>query len=128
MEQGVATMTTASGHTTAITARKVINTDVFDATGNKIGEVKDIVLDKTSNNIMFAVLGFGGVLGMGEKYHPVPWSELDYAKDRDGYTINLTKEQLQAAPNATLDELTRDDGRAYRDLAFAHYKTKPYWH
>jgi sporulation protein YlmC with PRC-barrel domain len=121
-------MPTATGHTTAITARKVIDTAVFDAAGRKIGEVKDIVLDKTSNNIMFAVVGFGGLLGIGEKYHPVPWSELDYAKDRDGYIVNLTKEQLQAAPNATLDELTRDDGRAYRDLAFAHYKAKPYWH
>ena len=56
------------------------------------------------------------------------WSELDYSKDRDGYTVNLTKEQLQAAPNATLEELTRDDGRAYGDLAFAHYRSKPYWH
>jgi sporulation protein YlmC with PRC-barrel domain len=121
-------MATASGHTTAITASRVLDTDVFDASGHKIGEVKDIVLDKTSNNIMFAVVGFGGFLGMGERYHPVPWSELDYRKDQDGYVVNLTKDQLQAAPNATLDELTRDDGRAYRDLAFAHYNAKPYWH
>ena len=121
-------MPTPSGHTTAITARKVIDTNVFDASGKKIGEIKDIMLDKTSNNIMFAVVGFGGLLGMAEKYHPVPWSELDYSKDRDGYIVNLTKEQLQAAPNATLEELTSDDGRAYRDLAFAHYRAKPYWH
>ena len=59
------------------------DTDVFDTTGNKIGEVKDVVLEKTSNNIMFAVVGFGGFLGMGERFHPVPWSELDYSEDRD---------------------------------------------
>ena len=41
---------------------------------DKIGKVEDIMLDKTSNNIMFAVVGFGGVLGMGEKYHPLPWA------------------------------------------------------
>ena len=75
-------MPTASGHTEAISARKVIDTDVFDANGNKIGEVKDVVLEKTSNNIMFAVVGFGGFLGMGERFHPVPWSELDYNEDR----------------------------------------------
>jgi len=74
------THTTASGHTSAISARKVIDTDVFDASGKKIGEVKDVVLDKTSNNIMFAVVGFGGLMGVGEKYHPIPWSELDYSE------------------------------------------------
>jgi sporulation protein YlmC with PRC-barrel domain len=70
-------MPTVSGHTSAIRAGKAIGTNVYDGTGKKIGEVKDIVLEKTSNNILFAVVGFGGVLGMGEKYHPVPWSELD---------------------------------------------------
>src|SRR5690606_35884633 len=69
-------MPTATGHTTAIRTGKAIGTSVFDGTGKKIGEVKDIVLEKTSNNIMFAVVSFGGVLGMGERYHPVPWSEL----------------------------------------------------
>jgi sporulation protein YlmC with PRC-barrel domain len=120
-------MTTPTGHTSAICARKVIDTNVYDASGTKIGEVKDIVLDKLSNNIMFAVVGFGGFLGIGEKYHPIPWSELDYSKIRNGYTVNLSREQLDAAPSTTLDELTRDDGRAYRDLV-AHYKSRPFWH
>ena len=121
-------MPTASGHTAAICAAKVIDTDVFDKAGKKIGEVKDIVLDKTSNNIMFAVVGFGGVLGVGEKYHPVPWSELDYQEDRDGYVVGFTKEQLAGAPAGSIEELTRDDGRAYRDRAFEYYRTEPYWH
>jgi sporulation protein YlmC with PRC-barrel domain len=120
-------MPTASGHTDAISARKVIDTDVFDTTGNKIGEVKDVVLEKTSNNIMFAVVGFGGFLGMGERFHPVPWSELDYSEDRDGYVVSFTKEQLKSAPTGSIDELVRNDGQGYRDRAFAHYKTRPYW-
>src|SRR4029450_3773732 len=101
--RGGSLMTTASGHTSAISARKVIDTDVFDASGKKIGEVKDVVLDKGSNNIMFAVVGFGGFLGMGEKFHPVPWSELDYNEDRDGYVVNFTKEQLQTAPVGSIE-------------------------
>ena len=71
-------MTTASGHTSAIRAKKVIGTTVKNTAGQKIGQVEDIVLDKTSNNIIFAVVGFGGFLGMNEKFHPVPWSALDY--------------------------------------------------
>ena len=120
-------MPTASGHTSAISARKVIDTDVFDANGNKIGEVKDVVLEKTSNNIMFAIVGFGGFLGMAERFHPVPWSELDYNEDQDGYVVSFTKDQLKSAPSGSIDDLVRNDGQSYRDRAFEHYKTRPYW-
>jgi len=121
-------MPTATGHTSAIRAGKAIGTNVFDQSGKKIGEVKDIVLEKTSNNILFAVVSFGGVLGMGEKYHPVPWSELDYDPQRGGYTVSFTAEQLKNAPSDSIEALTKGDGRTFRDRAFTHYGTKPYWH
>ena len=65
-------MTTSSGHTSAILASKVKGTAVYNDAGDRIGTVEDVVLDKQSNQIMFAALGFGGVLGLGEKYYPVP--------------------------------------------------------
>ncbi len=121
-------MTTATGHTSAIRARKVIGTNVKDTAGTTIGQVEDIVLDKQSNNIMFAIVGFGGFLGIGEKYHPVPWASLDYSKDQDGYVVSLTKEQLQAAPSDSLDALTKADGsQSYRDKAYDYYKAPRYW-
>jgi sporulation protein YlmC with PRC-barrel domain len=120
-------MPTASGHTTAIRAGKVIGTQVYDASGNRIGEIEDVMLEKTSNNIMFAVVGFGGFLGMGEKYHPVPWSELHYDEKRDGYTVSFTRDQLEKAPADSLDALSREDGRSYRDRAFDYYRSERYW-
>ncbi|HEY4365645.1 MAG TPA: PRC-barrel domain-containing protein [Steroidobacteraceae bacterium] len=120
-------MTTASGHTSAIRAKKVIGTSVKDTSGQKIGEVEDIVLDKQSNNIMYAVVGFGGFLGMGEKYHPMPWASLDYDESQNSYVVNLTKDQLKAAPADSIEALTRDDGTAYRDSAYTYYKTPRDW-
>jgi sporulation protein YlmC with PRC-barrel domain len=121
-------MPTATGHTSAIRAGKAIGTNVYDLSGKKIGEVKDIVLEKTSNSILFAVVSFGGVLGMGEKYHPVPWSELDYDPDQGGYRVSFTAEQLKNAPADSIEALTKGDGQTFRDRAFTHYGTKPYWH
>ena len=121
-------MTTATGHTQAICARKAIGTNVYDRAGDKLGKIEDIVLDKLSNNIMFAVLGSGGVMGMGEKYRPSPWSELDYDTDKGGYVVSFTKDQLREAPADSLEALTKDDGLAYRDRAFKHYGTEQYWH
>jgi sporulation protein YlmC with PRC-barrel domain len=94
-------MTTATGHTSAILASRVAGTKVRDASGESLGEIKDIVLDKTSNNIMFAVVSFGGVLGMGEKFHPLPWNELDYDPSLKSYVIDRTREQLEAAPSGS---------------------------
>jgi sporulation protein YlmC with PRC-barrel domain len=120
-------MTTASGHTSAIRAKKVLGTAVEDTTGTKIGEIEDIVLDKETNNIMFAVVGFGGFLGVGEKYHPLPWSMLDYDPEDDSYVVNVTKEQLKAAPADSIEALTSNDGLAFRDSAYSYYKAPKYW-
>lgn len=120
-------MTTASGHTTAIRARKVIGTPVKNRSGEKIGQVEDIVLDKVSNDIMFAIVGFGGFLGMAEKYHPMPWSALTYDEGEQAYVVNYTKDQLNAAPADSMEELTRNDGMLYRDRAYDYYHVTPYW-
>jgi len=120
-------MTTASGHTKAILASRVTGTRVRDGSGRDVGEVKDIVLDKTGDNIMFAVVSFGGFLGIGEKYHALPWRELNYEPASNSYRITWTKEQLQDAPADSLEELTREDGMPYRERAFDYYHTPRYW-
>ncbi len=119
-------MPTASGHTKAIRAKKVIGTNVKDPAGKKIGEVEDVMLDKESNNIMFAVVGFGGFLGMAEKYHPIPWSALEFDEDEDAYVVNYTREQLESAPAASIEDLTRDDGQ-FRERSYSYYKEPRYW-
>ena len=91
-------MTTASGHTSAILASKVKGTAVYNMAGDKIGHVEDVVLDKQSDHIMFAALGFGGVMGVGEKYYPVPWSVLDYSPDKGGYVVPMSEDIIKKAP------------------------------
>lgn len=120
-------MTTATGHTDAIRASRVIGTSVYNTAGESIGSIEDVMLDKTSNGIMFAVVGFGGFLGIGEKYHAVPWASLDYEKERGGYVVPFSKEQLKAAPAHSIDELTGNDGLNARDESYEYYKVEPYW-
>ncbi len=121
-------MPTASGHTTAILASKVRGTPVYNTNGDKIGTVEDIVLDKLSNNIMFAVLGSGGLMGMGEKFRPIPWSVLDYEPEKGGYVVAVSKDVLENAPAYRMEDLTSDDGeQAVRAEAFSYYKVERYW-
>ncbi len=120
-------MPTPSGHTRAITAKRAIGTTIKDASGERIGKVEDLVLDKMSSEILFAVAGFGGVMGVGEKYHPIPWALLDYDPDDESYRVNLTKDEIKAAPCDTIDELTANDGAAFRDKSFAHFGVERRW-
>jgi sporulation protein YlmC with PRC-barrel domain len=122
------TMTTPSGHTDAIRASRVIGTSVYNTSGQNIGRIEDVMLDKMSNGIMFAVVGFGGFLGMGEKYHAIPWSVLDYDEKFAGYVVPFTREQLEAAPADSIDALTGIDGERARDAAYNYYSVDPYWH
>lgn len=122
-------MPTATGHTTAILSSKVKGTAVYNSGGDKIGHIEDIVLDKESDHIMFAALGFGGVLGMGEKYAPVPWSLLNYSKDKGGYVVPMSEDQIKAAPAYDLKELIKGDGEYgnIREKSYDYYKVPHYW-
>jgi len=119
-------MPTSSGHTTAILASKVKGTNVYNSSGDKIGHVEDVVLDKKSDQIMFAALGFGGVLGMGEKYAPVPWSMLDYQPDKGGYVIPMSEDMIKKAPVYDLADLTKNDGSFddIREKSYSYYNVK----
>lgn len=122
-------MTTATGHTSAILASKVKGTSVYNTAGDKIGHVEDVVLDKQSDHIMFAALGFGGVLGIGEKYYPVPWSVLDYNPDKGGYVVPMSKATIEKAPAYSLDDLTKNDGQFgdIRAQSYSYYNVKKDW-
>ena len=109
-----------------IAAERVNGTNVYNLKGEKLGHVEDIVLDKMSNNIEFAVLGFGGVLGMGEKFHPIPWSVLSYDEDKGGYVVPYSKDVLKNAPAYDINDLTKHDGQI-RDQSFSYYKVERYW-
>lgn len=122
-------MPTTSGHTSAILASKVKGTPVYNDAGDKIGTVEDVVLDKLSNRIMFAALGFGGVLGVGQKYYPVPWSMLDYDEDKGGYIVPLDREKIEGAPAYELKDLTKHDGSlgAIRETTYSYYNINRDW-
>jgi len=120
-------MTTPSGHTSAIGATKVLGTAVKDQSGNRIGKIEDIVLDKQSNSIMYAVVGFGGFLGAAEKYHPLPWAALDYQPENNAYVVPYSKDQLKQAPSDSLDALIAGDGIGYRNQSYKYYNIPSDW-
>ena len=114
--------TVATGYRTS----KVVGSTVVNEANETVGTIDDLIVTP-SEKVPFAVLSVGGFLGMGEKYHPLPWRILNYDDKQGAYVVNLTKEQLAAAPADSLDALTQSDGLGYRDRAYEYYKTERYW-
>ena len=111
---------------TLIAAEKVKGTDVYNRAGEKLGSVEDIMIDKVSGRAIYAVMSFGGFLGMGEKHHPLPWATLKYDMQKGGYVVNLDKKQLEGAPNYDRDsefKWTPDYGRKVD----SYYNVPSYW-
>jgi len=77
---------------------KVEGTAVYGADSRKIGTMQRVMIDKISGKVAYAVVSFGGFLGMGEDYYPIPWQSLKYDTSLEGYRVNITEEQLKAAP------------------------------
>lgn len=82
-----------------IAASKVKGTNVYNLAGDKLGSVEDIMIDKASGRAIYAVMSFGGFLGMAEKHHPLPWATLKYDTQKGGYMVNFDKKKLTDAPN-----------------------------
>jgi hypothetical protein len=77
---------------------KVEGTAVYGADGNKIGSVERVMIGKVNGKVAYAVLGFGGFLGIGDDHYPLPWQTLTYNTELGGYQVPLTNDQLTNAP------------------------------
>jgi sporulation protein YlmC with PRC-barrel domain len=108
-----------------IAASKVRGTSVYNNTGDSLGSIHDVMLEKRTGKVTYAVLSFGGFLGIGEKYHPLPWHELTYSDQFGGYVVNLDRNVLEGAP--VYDESASPDwaSPAYTDRIDAYYGNRP---
>jgi hypothetical protein len=105
---------------------KVEGTDVYGADQKKIGKLERVMIDKISGKVAYAVLSFGGFLGIGEDYYPVPWVTLKYDPNLGGYLVNLTRDKLDKAPKYTQStgwNWTRENDQRVYD----YYGASPYW-
>jgi hypothetical protein len=82
-----------------ISSDKVTGTTVYNRQGEKLGSVYGLMLNKSSGQVAYAIMSFGGFLGMGENYHPLPWRALTYDTRQDGYVVDIDRRRLEGAPS-----------------------------
>ena len=97
-----------------ISSEKVDGTEVYNRNGDSLGTVHNLMIDKISGRVEYAVMSFGGFLGIGESYHPLPWSVLNYDTSMGGYVVDVDRTRLERAPRYTLSSQPDWSDRTYR--------------
>ena len=103
-----------------ISSDKVEGTSVYNGNGDKLGSIDELMIDKRSGVVRYAVLEFGGFLGMGTDRYPLPWSMLKYDTNLDGYVVPVDQSQLEKAPRYSASEMP-DYSDAYGQKVYGHY-------
>jgi len=109
-----------------IASDRVEGTPVFRPGGKRIGTIKRLMLDKRHGTVAYAVMSFGGFLGFGDDYYPLPWALLTYDETLGGYKVDVTDDQLKGAPKFARDNWDFGD-RAKEAALFDYYGAPPYW-
>lgn len=114
-----------TSHTSSLVSSSDVNgTAVYGTDGAKVGDIHHLMIGKESGQITYAVMGFGGFLGMGEEHHPIPWQKLSYDADKHGYTTDINESQLKGAPKRSANW---DRDRGWEQRTYDHYSVPYYW-
>jgi hypothetical protein len=117
----------ASSPNRLISADKVEGTSVYNTTGDKLGSINNVMIDKVSGKVAYADMSFGGFLGIGDRHHPLPWSVLHYDTRQGGYVVNLDKDKLQNAPSYGDSDRPNWEDEKFGRSVHDYYGVPPYW-
>jgi hypothetical protein len=110
-----------------IESDRVEGTTVYDPRGNNIGSIKRLMIEKISGRVAYAVMSFGGFLGMGTEEHSIPWKKLTYDTSLGGYRTDVTEAQLKGAPAFSRDSKWDWSDRNRERELHDYYKAPYYW-
>ncbi len=121
------TADTSGSAKSLIESDRVEGTAVYGADDSHIGTIKRLMIDKGSGQVAYAVMSFGGFLGLGEDTHTLPWGKLTYDTGLGGYRTDISSDQVKGAPSYARDEnydwRDRESERKLHD----YYGVSPYW-
>lgn len=100
---------------------------VVNSRGEDLGEIEDIMLDVPNGRVAYAVLSFGGVMGIGDKLFAVPWSALTLDADRKCFVLDVDKDRLKNAPGFDKDHWPSMADTTWANEVHSYYNSRPYW-
>jgi sporulation protein YlmC with PRC-barrel domain len=109
-------------------ARTLIGDPVVDRTGRDIGRIEELMIDVATGRVAYAVLSFGGILGIGDKLFALPWSQLVVDEARKRFVVDVSRETLENAPGFDKHHWPDLGDLDYANGIYKHYGATPHWH
>ena len=109
------------------TNKEVIGRKVINPQGDNLGKVEEVMVDAIPGRVAYAVLSFGGFLGVGDKLFAVPWTALEWNPERQAFVINADKRFLENAPGFDKSNWPDMSDTTLRTSIYSYYKAQPYW-
>jgi sporulation protein YlmC with PRC-barrel domain len=110
-----------------MSSTSLVGDRVVNNMGEDLGKVHDIMLDVPTGRIAYAVLSFGGVLGIGNKLFAIPWGRLALDEDNKEFRLDVDRETLERAPGFDKDNWPDMADPAWGGQIHSHYGVRPYW-
>jgi sporulation protein YlmC with PRC-barrel domain len=110
-----------------LSARSLIGDKAIDASGQDIGKLEELMIDVITGRIAYAVLSFGGFLGIGDKLFAIPWSAIAVDEARKCLVVNVSREVLERAPGFDKQNWPDLSDLSYAQGIYQHYGVNPYW-
>ena len=119
--------TTVETHPNVLSTTAVIGDSVVNRAGENLGKIEELMLDLEKGRVAYAVLSFGGFMGMGEKLFAVPFEALKLDASREHFTLDVDKDKLKNAPGFDKDQPPAGVGPHLGRRGLQVLRYKPYW-
>lgn len=121
-------MTTATlADVNVLSANTLIGDNVVNPQGENLGEIKELMIDPQTGHVGYAVLSFGGFMGLGDKLFAVPFKSLKLRTDHKDFVLDVPKEKLEKAPGFDKNEWPKTADRNWGTKIHTYYGVTPYW-
>jgi sporulation protein YlmC with PRC-barrel domain len=119
--------TTTENRTNVLSASTLMGDKVVNPQGEHLGEIKELMIDPQTGHVGYAVLSFGGFLGMGDKLFAIPFRALVLQADRKEFVLDVPKDKLKTAPGFDKNEWPKSANRQWGTEIHTFYGVSPYW-
>ena len=114
-------------HPNVLSSTAILGDKILNRAGENLGKIEELMLDLEKGRVAYAILSFGGVMGMGEKMYVVPFEALKLDGSREHFTLDVDKDKLRNAPGFDKNNLPHASDRTWGAEVFKFYGYKPYW-
>lgn len=114
-------------YTHALSTSSINGTSVVNLQGEDVGHIEDIMIDLSTGRILYTVLSFGGLLGIGNKLFAVPFESFTIDQNKERFVLDVNKERLKNAPGFDKDNWPATSDRSFQTQVYTYYEVDPYW-